>query len=95
MPDGNPSIKSQFPIAMMKQLSHYLEVKIVKHMEDSKNHLISMNVQFSPSQSLLKNLDVQGFFAIIKEFSKFEYITKNVVAIHMIQEGQMSLLIIV
>ena len=28
MPDGNPSIKSQFPVTIMKQPAHYLEVKI-------------------------------------------------------------------
>ena len=28
MPDGNPSIKSQFPVATMKQPTHYKEVKI-------------------------------------------------------------------
>ena len=31
-------------------------------MEDNKNHFVSTNVQFTHSQSLLKNLDVQGFF---------------------------------
>ena len=28
MPDGNPSIESRFPVAIMKQPTHYLEVKI-------------------------------------------------------------------
>ena len=28
MPDGNPSIESQVPVEIMKQPTHYLEVKI-------------------------------------------------------------------
>ena len=64
-------------------------------MKDSQHYFVSTNVQFTHFQSLLKNLDVQCFFAINKEFSKFEAITKVVVTSHMIQEGQIPLLIIV
>ena len=54
MPDGNPSIESRFPVAIMKQPTHYLEVKIDYKISggQSKSFCFNECSQTKSSQSL-------------------------------------------
>ena len=95
MPDGSPSIKSRYPVTVIKQPTLFLEVKIDGRSQgDNQKRFVLMSVLFIHYQILLKNQDAPGYFVTNNEFLKFDVTTK-VVAIHMIVGGQTSLSIII
>ena len=96
MPDGNPSIELRFSVAIMKQQTHYLEVKIDYKINGGQSKSFCFNGCSIHSLSIYtEESGCAGLFCDKQRVLKFEDITKVIVAIHMILEGQMSLLIIV
>ena len=52
MPDGNPSIESRFPVAVMKQLNSFLEVKIDTKIQGGQSKSFCLNECFDNSLSI-------------------------------------------